>query len=99
MDATIVLSTILDEGLQLRNLNYKSLKGFSMIKKSAIEMERFIIMKVTRTMIRLKHSINAEREINDILPDRLDDFDRAIQSGELKQLPDEIFEDFGEIRI
>jgi hypothetical protein len=62
-------------------------------------MERYKIIKATRTLLRLKHSLNADEELNNVLPDRLEDFDKAVQSGELKQLSDEAFEDFGEIRI
>lgn len=54
-----------------------------MSKKSPIEMERFKIAKVTRALIRLKHSVAADEELNDILPDRLDQFDDAVSRGQL----------------
>lgn len=57
-----------------------------MRKKTPIEMERARVMKVTRSMLRLKHSLNADEEINNILPDTLEEFDRSVQSGELKRL-------------
>jgi len=59
-----------------------------MQKKSEIEMERAKILKVTRNLIRLKHSLQADKELNDILPERLIEFDRALQDGELLGLPD-----------
>lgn len=58
-----------------------------MIKKSEIEMERARTIKITRSLIRLKHSLAADKEINDILPDRLIEFEKAVQDGELLTLP------------
>lgn len=58
-----------------------------MYKKSEIEMERHRIMKITRSLIRLKHSLAADEELNAVLPDRLIEFDKALQSGELLSLP------------
>jgi len=52
-------------------------------KKTPIEMEKFAITKATRTLIRLKHSIRADYELNDVLPDRLDEFDSQVQRGKL----------------
>lgn len=57
-----------------------------MRKKSPAEMEKANIAKATRTLIRLKHSLAADEEINSILPDTLEEFDEALASGELKQL-------------
>jgi hypothetical protein len=57
-----------------------------MIPKSDIEMERAKIIKVSRTLIRLKHSLAADKELNDILPGQLDEFDIALQHGELKSV-------------
>lgn len=64
-----------------------------MNKKTDIEMERDRILKTYRTLLRLKHSLNADKEINDLLPDRLNEFDRAIQAGELKALPVSLLEE------
>lgn len=61
-----------------------------MPKKSAIEMEKFKISKVTRTLVRLKHSLAADVELNDILPETLSEFDTALQAGELKALQVEL---------
>lgn len=58
-----------------------------MIKKSEIEMERARTIKVTKALLRLKHSLAADVEINDVLPERLIEFDKAIQSGQLLSLP------------
>jgi len=64
-----------------------------MYKKTEIEMERDRIIKTYRTLLRLKHSFNADKEINDLLPDRLSEFDAAIQSGELKVIPHSLLDD------
>ena len=57
-----------------------------MYKKSPAEMERSKIAKATRTLLRLKYSLMADEAINDILPDRLMDFDNALQQGKLLEL-------------
>lgn len=57
-----------------------------MKKKSSIEMERERITKITRALIRLKHSLNADEELNDVLPDTLEEFEKSLQAGELKSL-------------
>ena len=54
--------------------------------KSDVELERARIVKITRALIRLKHSLNADVEINSVLTDRLLEFDKGLQDGELKQL-------------
>jgi hypothetical protein len=59
-----------------------------MIKKSDIEMERHRILKVSRALIRLKHSLAADLEINEVLPDKLAEFDIALQQGQLLSLPE-----------
>lgn len=57
-----------------------------MRKKTPAEMEKARIAKATRTLIRLKHSLKADEEINDVLPDTLAEFDDALARGELRQL-------------
>lgn len=57
-----------------------------MQKKSPIEMERHRVAKVTRALLRLKYSLMADEAINETLPDTLEEFDAAIQQGELKGL-------------
>lgn len=54
-----------------------------MTTKSDIEMARLAVAKVTRTEIRLKHQLAADKEINDVLPRRLIEFDAAVQQGTL----------------
>jgi hypothetical protein len=57
-----------------------------MNRKSEAEMNRAAITKITRTMVRLKHSLAADEEINRLLPDRIDEFDAALARGELLEL-------------
>lgn len=49
-------------------------------------MARAAIAKITRAEIRLKHSLLAEQEINEVLAQRLRDFDRALQDGVILSL-------------
>ena len=57
-----------------------------MHKKTEIEMEQFKLVKAYRTIIRLKHSLAADEELNETLPAVLADLEQSIQFGELKQL-------------
>ncbi len=55
-------------------------RGDSSIK-SEINLARATIARVTRAEVRLKHSVLADVEINELLAQRLIDFDKAVQSG------------------
>lgn len=57
-----------------------------MHKKTEIEMEQYKLLKAYRTIIRLKHSLAADEELNEVLPAALEELEKSIQSGELKQL-------------
>lgn len=57
-----------------------------MKRKSKAEMERARISKVARTLIRLKHSLKADEELNEVLPDTLEEFDQGVLGGEVKRL-------------
>ncbi len=57
-----------------------------MRKRTPEEMERSKVMKTTRTVIRLKHSLAADEEINAVLPDTLTEFEDKIARGELKEV-------------
>lgn len=54
-----------------------------MRKKSDAEMQRDRVVKTARTLIRLKHSLAADMEINELLPDTLQEFDEAMSQGRL----------------
>lgn len=66
-----------------------------MRKKTKAEMERARITKAARTLIRLKHSLKADEEVNDILPGTLAEFDTALMSGELKKLSSNLVDEIG----
>lgn len=55
-------------------------------------MERYKITKSVRTIIRLKHSLAADEELNAILPDTLAEFDAAVSSGKLLTLKADLAE-------
>lgn len=57
-----------------------------MRKKTPAEMEKAKIAKASRSLIRLKHSLKADEEINAVLPDTLEEFDTALARGELRSL-------------
>lgn len=61
-----------------------------MRKKSNAELERAKIAKLTRTLIRLKHSLSADEELNQVLPDALDEFDQGVLEGEIKRVKAEL---------
>ena len=63
-----------------------------MKKKTPIEMKRYRAAKITRNLIRLKYSLAADEEINEVLSDRLSSFDEAILQGELKELQADLTE-------
>lgn len=57
-----------------------------MKKKTPEELERAKIIKTARTLIRLKHSLVADEEINNVIPDAVEQFDNALMSGEVLTL-------------
>ena len=57
-----------------------------MRKKTPAEMERAKVAKTARILVRLKHSLRADEELNTMLPDTLEEFDAALARGELKSL-------------
>ncbi len=58
-------------------------------------MQKARMLKTARYLIRLKHSLAADEELNNILPDMSGEFDTALQNGELKKLmsPEELLKD------
>ncbi len=57
-----------------------------MNKKSEIELERQILIKTVKSLVRLKHSVAADRELNDLLPEKVMEFENAVQHGQLLTL-------------
>lgn len=58
-------------------------------------MERSKITKSARTLIRLKHSLAADEQINEILPATLAEFDEALARGEFKKLRTNLLDEIG----
>lgn len=54
-----------------------------MHQKTQIEQARATFVKTLRTAIRLKHSIEADREINEILPGKVKAFEKLVRQGQL----------------
>jgi hypothetical protein len=52
-------------------------------RKTEIEMRRAALAKTARSLVRLKHSLAADEELNEILPETLAEFDGAVARGEL----------------
>ena len=55
-------------------------------KLSDVDMARHKITKAARTIIRLKHSLAADVELNDVLPETIAEFDAAVARGELRDI-------------
>jgi len=67
-----------------------------MKKRTPLEMKRHKITKTARTLVRLKHSLAADEELNTLLPATLEEFDAAVASGELKALTKSIDDAIGD---
>lgn len=65
-----------------------------MIHKDKIDQSRANMLKVIRTAVRLKHSIAADEELNEVLPAAQKRFDDALQRGRLME-PAEIKRSLG----
>jgi len=53
------------------------------IQKTEIEQSKAEMTKVARAMVRLKHTLAADRELNEVLPRIEKEFDKRVQRGEL----------------
>ena len=57
-----------------------------MIPKDDIELRKRALFKAARSAIRLKHSLEADAELNDLLPRLEREFDSAISRGRLPEV-------------
>ena len=57
-----------------------------MQKKSDVELQRAALIKVNRTLIRLKHALAADKELNETIPDLELQFDSQVQQGLLPEI-------------
>lgn len=53
------------------------------VHRAEAEQARAETLKIIRAAVRLKHSINADRELNDLLPEAELRFDAAVNRGKL----------------
>jgi hypothetical protein len=53
------------------------------VERTAIEQQKWEMVKIARAAIRLSHNLAADRELNETLPRLEREFDIAIQRGEL----------------
>ncbi len=68
-----------------------------MNQKSDIELERAKVTKITRTLLRLKYSLEFDKALNSILPAQLEEFDAGLQTGELKVVNKKLLEELLEV--
>ena len=65
-----------------------------MIQKDEVELKRAQVLKTARSAIRLKHSLAADAEINEVLPEIEDRFNRAVAAGKPFELtPGTVFDE------
>jgi len=50
-------------------------------QKDDIALQRAAVLKAARSMVRLRHSIAADEELNELLPAIEREFDSAVQRG------------------
>lgn len=59
-----------------------------MEQKTRVEADRAKVLKMVRVLVRLKHALEADVELNTVLPEVERAFDRAIQAGKAFELDD-----------
>lgn len=52
-----------------------------MAQKSELDLRRAQLLKAVRTMVRLKHAMAADEELNRVLPRIEEQFEKAIRTG------------------
>lgn len=53
------------------------------VHRDKVDQARVNMLKTIRAAVRLKHSINADEELNEVLPEAVKKFNAAIQRGQL----------------
>ena len=61
----------------------------AMRRKNSVELAKTRILKLARSLVRLKHSLAADEELNQVLPELERRFDRAVVDGKPYQLATE----------
>ncbi len=57
-----------------------------MPQKDDIEVRKTALLKAARSLVRLRHSLAADAELNEVLPRVAREFDRSVQDGTLPQV-------------
>lgn len=57
-----------------------------MRSKTEVELKRAAVLKAVRTAVRLRHSLAADEELNEVLPEVEVAFDAAVKSGQVFEL-------------
>lgn len=57
-----------------------------MLKRDPIDQRRADMVKTLRSEIRLKHSLAADNEINEVIPKAVKEFNKAVLRGELPEV-------------
>ncbi len=52
-------------------------------RKTEEQLRKAAIIKVARAALTVRYRVALDRELNDVLPDLEDEFDRRVQAGEL----------------
>ena len=56
------------------------------VHKDKVDQRRADVLKTVRAMVRLKYSLMADRELNDVLPEAERRFDTAVNRGRLPEV-------------
>ena len=59
-----------------------------MAHKDAVELRKAALLKIARTLIRVKHAVAADEELNEVLPKLEKQFNAAVSSGLLPSVAD-----------
>jgi|GEM_PF-3446357 len=54
--------------------------------KDDIAMRKAALLKAARSMVRLRHSLAADAELNEVLPQVENAFNKSVQDGQLPQV-------------
>jgi hypothetical protein len=53
------------------------------VQKDEIQLQRVELVKTLRSRVRLKHSLAADRELNEVLPKAEKKFDKLVHQGKV----------------
>lgn len=59
-----------------------------MTEKDLVDMRRHALLKAARSLVRLRHSLEADAELNELLPRIEAEFNAQVQTGTLPNVGD-----------